>query len=86
MPRSSTEYFDHLYQRHELIRKQYDDKYVCGIFMSMIVGRINKGLCLDTASIETEKTKDSIKKMASEIGEINERCQPNQNQHQQKEK
>ena len=85
MHQPSDEYFDHLNERLEVIRKRFEDKRACSIFMSMIAGLINRGLCPDKALSEIEKTRDSIEKLASEIDEINERCQPNLSKHQQTE-
>ena len=85
MHEPTKEYFDHLYERMEVIHTRYGHEYACGIFMSMLAGLLNRGLCPDKAFGEIEHTKNEIEKMADEIDEINRRCQPNLSKHQQKE-
>lgn len=81
MHQPTSEYFDQLYDRMEVIHERYGHEYACGIFMSMLAGLINRGLCPDNSFSEIEDTKNKIEKMASEIDEINRKCQPNLNKH-----
>ncbi len=85
MHQPTSENFDQLYDRMEVIHTRYGHEYACSIFMSMLAGLLNRGLCSDKAFGEIEHTKNEIEKMADEIDEINRRCQPNLDKHQQTE-